>query len=188
MTPATPDQIREACLTRPSAAAQAHLKERGLYASRHSCDFAITILIREGKRPTRHPGGYNMAAHSHPKPEDFAETQAGKTLAELSREHGVGKWTIKKWLAEDGLDVTRLTGNRKALPRPSNLMSRIGTPHATALTIRYAGTEVERAAEVLRRYGPVYRAQGGGGWWRGSTRLTDAEIIERAERMRERGV
>jgi transposase len=127
--------------------------------------------------------GAKMSIGPAPVPTDFVTTQLGKTIAHLQNRYGVGKDVIRRWLRES--DVTR---------QPESQALRLIKPNAYATApldrVQRDMSNAGQAVDFLRRFGAVYRCNERGGadvkgnrWRRGSAILTDADIIERAERL-----
>jgi hypothetical protein len=199
VTPIKPHQARwteeqisalcEALRTSPSqrdAAAALGLTYKAVVARIH-------VLREAGETrlpsPCRKPGKAML-----PIPDDFAERASHTSNARLIARYGVCKGTIARWRRETG------TVRRQVRPRPAAAPIEAREPRAASPRSGHARFKVDRvgnrgtsqageAAEFLRRFGPVYRADEHGNpkgrpthWRRGSFVLTDQEIIERAER------
>lgn len=115
---------------------------------------------------------------NRPRPADFMAVQAGLTIQQIMLRYGVGRDVVRRWLADSGIDRQQLR-----LIKPN--------AYLTAPIDRVArdSSRAGQAADFLRRFGAVYRCNERGGadvkgnrWRRGSAILTDAELIERAER------
>ena len=126
-------------------------------------------------------GGSNKIA----MPEGFAEFAPGKTVEEIAKHYGIGHDTARRLRVEAGIKGV-----------PSGWQARSGNPARPAHLVRnaYQTTAIDRAArdmsiagqacDYLRRFGPVSRCPDREGYWRrGSSVLTGAELIERAERL-----
>lgn len=112
-------------------------------------------------------------------PDGFALVASNFTVKQLRERYGRGQAVIGRWLAECGVEARRP-------------LARHAGPHALIMNKRphRDDTRAGQAAEYLRRFGPVYRCRPGGAaatrgdhWNRGGFVLTDAELIERAERL-----
>lgn len=112
-------------------------------------------------------------------PEDFAEQARHMTRAALARHYGRDTHVIDRWRAETGAVVRKPV----IVASQDRGLSDMFRPWRD-------GSLAGRAADYLRKWGPVFRCdeQGhqtnaGTHWNRGGrTILTDAELIERAER------
>lgn len=120
------------------------------------------------------------------RPDDFAERWAEMSLKTLAAHYGTSSHATEKWARELGLSrPSSLQVTRKPKveqPKVSRVTSSdMGRVRATGIInapIRDMSTE-GRAADYLRRYGPVFRREDY--WMRGTTRLTGAELIQRAQ-------
>jgi len=131
-----------------------------------------------------------------PMPADFPE-HASLTLEQLMEKYGRARAVLRRWRKEAGY----IPGKPKVVepaqvPCPAPLqvhglkrMAGVGAP----LPYRRDMTKAGRAAEYLQQFGGVWRCAESGKpdpegkfWRRGNAVLTDAEIIERAEWMRNR--
>lgn len=113
-------------------------------------------------------------------PADFA-MHAHDTVANLCVRYGASRDVVRRWRAEAGVVV------RQALPfMPSRKPGNPGVATRTQRDMSHVG----QAADFLRKYSGVWRCTSTGSpkpdgthWRRGSAILTDAELIERAERL-----
>ncbi len=125
----------------------------------------------------------NRAQTKRPVPTGFAKL-ADLSSAELQERYNCSKEIIRRWRAEVGV-----------VPVPHRKKTVTGNMALAELNARFSGQDnrprgvAERAADVLRPYAPVYRctdtgrADFTGKFWRyGTVVVTDAELIERAER------
>ncbi|NYD88777.1 hypothetical protein [Sphingomonas melonis] len=146
-------------------------------------------------------GGLNLV----PPPSDFAEKWAEKTNAALCGHYRRGWNTIARWSKELGLvRPVRLPAPRAVPARKKRVTvdfvrsarERSGPPPQRpnayqAATMTRAIRDMSpagQAADYLRRFGPVVRCdergrynENGTHWRRGSTVLTAADVIARAE-------
>lgn len=142
---------------------------------------------------------YNFKAMGVPRvpvPDDFAELQRRMTIHHLMAHYEVGRKIIRRWLEETGNKRVRFAkpadqpSQRKrgaTAPAPKhNVSTFLLAPRAIAS--RRDLTPAGRAAEFMQRDRPVFRcdergqqAENGAFWMCGRVRLTDAELIERAE-------
>lgn len=137
-------------------------------------------------------------------PSDFATTARGMTLRAASRHYGHSREIVTRWFEE--------TGTPRASGKPGREAASVTPPVAKPTAARSnapfrsscrPGAGVERAprdmspagqaADYLRQFSGVWRCNADGGqsiggkyWRRGSSILTDAQIIERAEEVRAR--
>lgn len=121
-------------------------------------------------------------------PEGFAEAQKGKSIVQLAELYGCGKLPVSRWLKEIGIQRERFVSVAVVKPaKPAHLVRNV---HMTTPVDRAVkdGSRAGLAADFLRKFGPVYKCNdrgsadiAGSHWRRGSSILTDAEIIERAE-------
>lgn len=142
---------------------------------------------------------YNFTAMGGPRapvPADFVANQALMSIPHLMAHYGVGRKVIRRWLDETGNKRVRPAKaeaqpdkRKKAAPAPL-LRPTVGTFFLTPLAFssRRDLSPVGRAAEFMQRDRPVFRcdergqqAQNGRFWMCGRVRLTDDELIERAE-------
>jgi hypothetical protein len=140
-------------------------------------------------------------------PTDFADRFAASTIDELRAHYRRGWVTISRWIKEAGLSrpapikkpaPAKAMKPDKAMPvaflraAPEVTRVRHARPNAyqtAALNVVVRDmSEAGRAADYLRRFGPVVRCdergrynENGTHWRRGSTILTAADVIERAE-------
>lgn len=122
-------------------------------------------------------------------PADFAECWATMSQVDLAQHYGHCIATINNWVKHLGLKRVRA----KAPPKPVSSMTwAANRSHERVTTQRHLRdtSKVGEAVDYLRRYGPVWRCNDRGGasiggkfWRRGSAILTNAEVIERAERL-----
>ncbi len=152
----------------------------------------------------RELGGVDRA----PVPADFADRFAVSNIDQLRQYYRRGWVTINRWIKEAGLIrpvAPKKPAAVKAAKRPKTkpvafvrsapevIRFRPARPNAyqtAALNVVVRNmSEAGRAADYLRRFGPVVRCdergrynENGTHWRRNSTVLTPAEIIERAER------
>lgn len=135
------------------------------------------------------PFGQGQRQRKHP-PADYATTTIGISRRQVAKTHGVSEDTAERWDRELGIVRPRHLPGRKPATKPVRRVSVVSTfmtapvdrPH---MDMSYAG----RAAEYLRKYGPVIRCDergrfdiAGTHWRRGSTLLDAAQIIDRAVR------
>ena len=128
-----------------------------------------------------------------PVPEGFADIAGSTPLTRLREMFRTDGATVKRWLAEAGIAQFR--------PKPKQRVSRFASiPRTAPISIKRAGASFNtlsrdcstegQAADVLRKYAPVYRCTERGGvpedrkllthWRYGTAILTGAELIERA--------
>lgn len=145
----------------------------------------------------RLPGEANIGpVRSHP-PKDFADLAPTMTRTELVEHYNRNAKVIARWIQEAGTEsrpVTRAqcteTARRKALLRRHRNNAYMSTPvDRPSKDMSEAG----RAADYLRRFGPVIRCNrdgrydpDGDRWLRGSTLLTAGEVVDRAAAVRRR--
>lgn len=145
------------------------------------------MLKREGIIP----GVRRNVPNKIPVPADLAELAPTMTQTELSRHYGVSSDAVKRWLREEELAAKRHVPTPPRAPRynrpPLRYVRQPGHSNVAAIKSNY--TAEDHAADVLRRFGPVYRCDEKGGgdpkgkFWRvGNVVLTGAELIARAER------
>lgn len=122
------------------------------------------------------------------RPANFAAIQQGKSILELCSYYSRNKQTIRRWLAEIG--VNRAEARRSYATKPTRAARHILPFVAPTTAPARDTTDAGRAATFLQHYGAVYRCNERGSpdvagkrWRRGSAILTDAELIERAERL-----
>lgn len=127
-----------------------------------------------------------------PMPADFASRADGMTLGEICVAFDCSVQTARRWRKEAGLGPAKTgyapgTAIVRRARQPANHPWR---SKKAPVDRAYVDTSlVGRAADYLRRFGPVYRCNDegrpsiGGRFWRrgGGGVLTDAEIVERAE-------
>lgn len=117
-------------------------------------------------------------------PAGFAAFYLDHPSRQVEAEFKVGHRVIRRWAERLGIKREAATV-RIAPSRPRQMR---GKPASTNRHVIPDVTLAGRAADFLRRYGAVYRCTERGGadpkgthWRRGSTVLTAAELIERAE-------
>lgn len=130
-----------------------------------------------------------------PMPTDFVERHAEMQLTALARHYRTSTEVTTRWAAEAGVKRAQNTRIRKAVPFVRAAPERrkiIGAPNRTAPVDRTQRdmSSAGQAADFLRRFAPVVRCDAAGRyspagdhWRRGSSVLTAAEIVERAERL-----
>jgi len=123
-------------------------------------------------------------------PADFLTFAPGKTAAEISRHYGFSCDTARRLRIQAGIpgpSASRLAQSGNA--RPAHL---VRNAYMSTPIDRFTrdGSRAGLAADFLRRFGPVSKCNdrgladiAGKLWRRGSAILTDAELIERAERL-----
>lgn len=146
------------------------------------------MLKREGVKQAEYTGNALI-----PVPDDLAARCAGMTKAELVAHYGRSDWTINRWLDETGLTAKEYVRPR-AKPRAPVYnrpkLRYVRQPgHSNVATVKRNVTAEDMAADVLRRYGPVYRcdekglaAQYGKLWRLGNIIIDGDELIARAAR------
>ncbi len=170
-----------------------------LIAKRMTPDEAAEHLGRTKKGVVRYVAKNRLGPwYRHPTgamaPEGFAQAWKGNTRPALMARYGVNENTIARWVKETGLKRRENT-----IPRPRAIANRETADHgrgfrATMVADFREDTAASRAAEVMRQERwIVYRcdnagnARQGGAFWRLGTGVrTDAELIERAERVQQR--
>lgn len=125
---------------------------------------------KETVRRIRRELGIPARVYKTTTPPDFAEKAKTKTLPQLMSHYGLGCYVVKRMLKEAGVERKPHDGV------PWN--KRKKDAYAPIIKERDM-SEVARAVDYLRRYGPVSRK--GNMWMRGNTRLDDQQIIERAK-------
>lgn len=112
-------------------------------------------------------------------PDDWAEMAPRYTRNQLIQHYRTSDQVVARWERESGIKARRpVTGMRM--------------PRGARLTVQARPSSIfDDAADVLRRFGAVYRCNEKGGadqkgkWWRvGWSVLTGDELLERAERKR----
>jgi len=132
--------------------------------------------------------GIKAALHDFKRyavPDDLAERCQEMTKVELKRHYGRSEWTITRWLAETGLTAAQYV---PVYSRPK--LRYVRSPgHSNVASIKRDTGPEEMAADVLRRFGPVYRcdekglaAQYGNLWRLGNIIIDGDELIARAAR------
>ena len=169
----------------------------------YACGHATLMRWYEeaGVAPRRSKPGKDQT----PAPADLAEIAATMSQRDIGEREGVSRDVVARWLKLAGLEPRpRFQRTSAGLARrdyaPTKVLTTVESIARPAVTHgRKSNAPVDRhqrdmtlvgqAADYLRRFGPVYRcndrgaqAQGGKFWRRGSAILTDAELIERAER------
>lgn len=132
--------------------------------------------------------------NKRPAPDDLAKHAADMHVAALAKHYCAKDETVQRWLAESGLEAAVYVRPRKEQPTKERARSEGRVLQLRAMnrlnlvTVR-AWDAADEAADKLRRFSPVTRCdeQGrfdiAGKFWRvGRVVLTDAELIERAER------
>lgn len=138
-----------------------------------------------------------------PIPEDFAERWKTSSQAVLVEHYGKSIATISRWCKEARLTRAAPSNFRSAAkaakPKPAPQRNKRASVHAIGQPSQsFSGyardtSRVGRAVEYLQRFGAVSRCDENGVlrtdgkfWRRGSSILTDDDIIERADSMRDR--
>lgn len=125
-----------------------------------------------------------------PCPPDFAQVAPTMLRLQLRRHYNCGDPAIDRWCAETG--VTLKTRARNEYQPQAGKLSR-GLYHAIGISANIAASKpytiYDRAADTLRRYGPVYRCNergkqdNNGQFWRiGLTIATPEQLLARAAR------
>jgi len=124
----------------------------------------------------------STAGFNRPMPTDFIHVQNGLTIQELMLRYTVGRDIVRRWLSEAGIKRERFQQPLRLIKPNAYQTAPVDRPHRDA-------SRAGMAAEFLRRFGPVARCDARGRfdpngfhWRRGSTVLSAAEVIERAER------
>lgn len=148
----------------------------------------------------RHMGPFLSRSGPKPSemiiPDDFAERWVYTTHAILGRHYRVGNATVTKWARELGLVRERKVPERRVsnptIDYTPRAVSRIpGHKPAPFANIFRDPTPAGRAADILRKDGwRVHRCNAtgiydpkGNMWQCGRVRVTEAELIERADRV-----
>lgn len=121
-----------------------------------------------------------------PAPQGFKMVASTLTMRELRERFHRSEPVIRRWCRIEGVEPKRVWGKEAA-----RLVAGRATRHFSPQTpIARDMSRVGQAVDFLRRFGPVVRCNIGGRydphgdrWRRGSTILTGAEIIDRAERL-----
>ena len=142
-------------------------------------------------------------------PDDFAERWKTSSQIQLARHYVRSTSTISAWVERLGLHrprgphiVPKAPAPRPSRKRTSSVAvksdpARLIKPDAFRTApldrVQRDMSDAGQAADFLRRFGPVYRCDVRGRplsdgffWRRGNAVMTDAELIERADWMRER--
>ena len=138
----------------------------------------------------------NASRQPAPMPADFPE-HAGLKLEELTEMYGRAVGVLRRWRIEAGyVPVKKEPVQSAPKPRPAPIqlpVSRTITGVGAATPFHRDMSEAGQAADYLRQFGAVWRCTPTGRpdpkgkfWRRGHAVLSDAEIIERAEWMRNR--
>lgn len=123
-------------------------------------------------------------------PADFAEFARGKSVRELVEHYGISTEAVRRMRNEAGLPPVAAGWARvnAARAKPAHLVTNAYMSTPLNRTVK-DGSRAGLAADYLRRDAPVYRcrplgaADANGSHWRyGRVVLSDAELIERAER------
>lgn len=129
--------------------------------------------------------------YSVPPPSDFAEMATKLTKSALRKHYDVGTAKIARWLVDAAVDAKTYTPPPRH-QRPKTPWSGYKLPHGHFAAMRTTSI-YEDAADVLRRFCPVYRchengkADEKGEFWRvGMSVLTPDELLERADKYRKR--
>lgn len=122
-------------------------------------------------------------------PADFADLAPTMTMQGLCEHYGCSEWMITQWLRAcevqtRGRIYNRTASYKRVLPM---IADRAGRSFNPRLHAHHDDTLAGRAADHLRRFGPVIRCNSGGRYdpkgdhyLRGSTVLSRAETVERA--------
>lgn len=140
----------------------------------------------------------DRTSKSDPLPDDFKEQWAAKSMEGLAEHYSRSKRKIADWVRIAGLKRSASWRSEAGLarllvsqaPRIRHKPHRKTNAFLTAAIDRprVDASLAGRAAEYLRRYGPVIRCrsdgryhEGGTHWRRGNTLMTGAQIIDRAK-------
>lgn len=151
---------------------------------------AAKRLGLEWSKKTRGPSQYRAAQ----VPNDFDRVGAGKSVAQVCAHYGCGVGVASAWLRSSGVERYRAKSStpKPAKPKkPKASLSAMGQAKQTLFIDVREDTPASRAADVMRgerwivyRCNDVGAASQGGKLWRlGRLVVTDAEMIERAERV-----
>lgn len=123
----------------------------------------------------------------HEAPEGFAGAAPEMTIAEIMTHWQCSERMAYRWCRDNGVTARKIRVANSTKPR---LVATRSTKHFSPQNKPHLDmTRAGRAAEYLRRYGPVVRCNVGGRydpngdhWRRGSAILNAQEVIERAIR------
>ena len=134
--------------------------------------------------------------NGHPVPDKWEELAAVNTIVDLQRMFNVDRKVIKRWMAET--EIEPVPFNRKGIipvnrkPKSERAFKVMGSPHKAIINTRPRSIW-DDAADVLRRFFPVYRcdekgrADLKGRYWRvGMVILTPDDLLARADKYRRR--
>ena len=150
-------------------------------------------ILNAAERFNLGPWRVKSGKPQRPAPDDFAEMFDQLPQRALAEHYGVNRRMIERWARRLDLTSPRRSGPKPVIVKraPTFIRRLGGTPHATTREITRDMSEIGRAVDYLRRFSAVYRCNERGGavdkgathWRRGSAVLTDAELIERAQRL-----
>lgn len=122
-----------------------------------------------------------------PVPSDFATVAPTMTKRALREHYRTSHSVVVRWIAETGIEPKPRFLKPPSYSRPALRYVRTPSHSNVAQTRTYS--EEDLAADVLRRWGPVYRCEANGKanhkgtlWRIGNTVLTGVELIERSRR------
>lgn len=125
-------------------------------------------------------------------PADYRRVRASLCQRDAAEHYGVARGTARRWDRETGVDTGRAALPPRVVPQ-SMVYGARRTARKPTVPLDRAHvdiTPVGRAVDYLRRYGPVFRCSStgravdaGDHWRRGPAILTDADVIQRAERL-----
>lgn len=119
-------------------------------------------------------------------PDDFETWAVGKSLRAIAARYGMSHEMARRFRVQIGVQPNPV-GQHVTPAKPVHLVRNayMTTPVDRAMK---DGSRAGLAADFLRKFGPVYKCNdrgspdiAGSHWRRGSSILTDAEIIERAQ-------
>lgn len=140
-----------------------------------------------GVKFTRRPPGHPMHA---PSRDELADMATRMTIDDIAIARNVKPSTVSEWLRKAGLKAKPALTARNvewgSFIKKRKVMREYDVPRVDP----DEAVRADRAAKFLARFGPVSRCnkwgladRAGPLWRRGNTVMTDADIIERAERL-----
>jgi hypothetical protein len=151
----------------------------------------LRVSYKHGLGPWLTKPGGHKADDADTPPADFADRWQTASQLQLAAHYQKSTFAIGRWCKVLGLERPPARNFRKAEPVAVKAVVKVVRTHRGPVDRPHReATRAGEAAEYLRRFGPVFRCDAGGRfdskgdhWARGRSVLTDAELIERAQRQ-----
>lgn len=164
----------------------------------YSCGSTTLVRWRKeaGVRPFRRPQP-RRASTKAPAPDGLLEYAAAHGQVAAGAKFGFSRKTIRRMLDDAGVSTRRepIAGAPKTTKsrKPGSSLGRMGRVKKPVEVIHRDMSRLGRAVDYLQRFSAISRCRADGSltptgthWRRGSSILTDDEVIERADSMRDR--